>query len=74
MGTPDETQRALGRLEGRLDAVEGLLTSLSGKVDVLVNTMAEAKGGWKVFVAVGSISGAAGAIIVKLFPFLGQIR
>lgn len=70
----DEIHRALGRLEGRVDGMLEDLDTISTDVKKMSKQMSEAKGGWKVLMAVGGASGAVGALIVKALPFLGAIR
>ncbi len=69
----DDTQRTLGKLEGRVDALEVDIKEISGDVKAILAIMNQTKGGWKTLALVGSIGGAFGAFLVKVFPFTGSL-
>ncbi len=67
--------RALGRLEGKLEevlndrqrrdeAVDDRLARIEAKIEAIGETLANAKGGWKVLLIIGGIAGMAGGWIV----------
>lgn len=71
------TDRDFGRLEAEVEALreqngrlEKQISALNAKVDVLVEAITEAKGGWKVLFAIGTASAAVGASVVKIIAFL----
>ena len=70
--------RALGRLEGKLeevlndrqrrdDAVDDRLARIEAKLEKIDATLASAKGGWKVLLMIGGIAGMIGGWIVPGF-------
>ena len=70
--------RALGRLEGKLeevlndrqrrdDAVDDRLARIEAKLEKIDATLASAKGGWKVLLMIGGIAGMIGGWIVPAF-------
>ena len=63
------TQRVIGEQGGRLRALEDRTERIENKLDVLAETMAQAKGGWKTLLLVGGAAGAMGAFIGKFLPF-----
>lgn len=74
MGEENGVQRDLGRLEaqveGILDAQDELRTwceRIETKVDSLVATSNQVKGGWRTLAAVGAISSAIGGSIAAYF-------
>lgn len=66
-----DVQRELGALEARMDTVEARLARIEGKVDELVQHLAQARGGIRMLIAVGSVAGTLGALIGKLFEWRG---
>jgi len=66
----NDLQRDVGALEARADAQEERLKRIEDKVDVLVNAIAQSKGGIRMLIAVGSIAatlaGVLGAWVSKL--------
>jgi len=50
-----ETERDIGRLEGRVDAIEGWMQSIDGKVDKILAALNMGRGaGWALF-KIGSV-------------------
>lgn len=66
----DDHERALGRLEGRMQAVEREVHDVKTAVTSIKATVDQSKGGWRVLVAVAGIAGSIGALIGKFAPFL----
>ena len=69
-----DVQRDIGALEARADAQEERLKRIEAKVDVLVEAIAQSKGGLRMLIAVGSvaatIAGLLGAWIAKAVGWL----
>lgn len=63
-------QRDIGRLEARADNVEADLKEVKADVKAILEVVNNAKGGVRTLIIVGTISGAVGAFLGKLFPFL----
>lgn len=53
-----EFQFNLGQHEARLDAMERQLSSINGKLEVVVSYMERTKGSWKTIVAMVGVIGA----------------
>lgn len=62
--------RDLGRLEGRMAAVETQMSVMGTKVDEMHRAMMQAAGGWRVLLAVGTVAAAIGAGLTKLLGVL----
>lgn len=62
--------RDLGRLEGRMAAVEAQVGVMGGKVDEMHRAMMQAAGGWRVLLAVGTVAAAIGAGLTKLMGII----
>jgi hypothetical protein len=76
--TPDE-QRRLAVAETDISHMGHELADLKAdiralKVDVaeILRTLAEARGGWRTLLLVGGAAGAAGAMLMKMLPFVGR--
>lgn len=69
-----DINRNIGALEARADAQEQRLERIEKKVDVLVEAIAQSKGGIRVLIAVGSVAatlaGLLGAWIAKAVGWL----
>ena len=65
-----EMQRDMGRLESRMTSVENDLSDIKRDTRTILDTLAQAKGGWKTLVLVASIAGTMGALAAKLLPFI----
>ncbi len=66
-------ERAIGRLEGRLGAVESALTELRRDVKSMRTTLSEARGSWKVLVWLAGGSAVIGGLLVKYAPLIGGL-
>lgn len=47
--------------------------AMADKIEHMTTILDQAKGGWKVMLWVGTISGAVGAAAVKLFPWIATL-
>ena len=63
-------ERSIGRLEGRMSALETQVLEIHGDTKAMRATLDRAKGGWKALVTVGAISGTLSALAVKFIPFV----
>jgi len=62
--------REFGRLEAEVKALTKSLETVAADMKAVRSTLDAAGGGWRVLIAVGTISGAISAMAVKLIPFL----
>ena len=66
----DEIYRAIGRLEGKVDAIAEHQRAMDAKLEDVVTLAHQARGGLRTLVAVGGlagmIGGAIGSMVVKL--------
>jgi hypothetical protein len=53
--TTESKERVLGRLEGRINAVELRLQDIDKKLDPVVDALARTRGGWRMLVLVMSV-------------------
>lgn len=60
----------VARLEERVAALTRRLDQIEPKLDTLLAFMLEQKGGWKLLLLLGSIAGAIGAALNKLWLVL----
>lgn len=67
----EDTQRTIGEHGGRLSALESRIERIDGKLDAIVETLAQAKGGWKTLLLVAGVAGTLGALSTKLLGLLG---
>lgn len=67
----DDVQRDLGRMEAQITALIFQVSVLNDKVDAIDKTLSEARGGWRMLLAVGGVAGTAGGLLSKYLPFLG---
>ena len=58
-----DLNRNIGALEARADAQEQRLERIEQKVDVLVEALAQSRGGLRMLIAVGSIAAALAGLI-----------
>ena len=69
----DQTQRDIGRIEGKVNSLESDLTEVKADVKAILAVINQTKGGWKIMMLVGGVTGAIGAFIVKILPFTGGL-
>lgn len=69
MSDPD-LQRDIGRLEAKVEHLEKQVDSMAQKLDQLVSIAENARGGWKMLLAVGAAAGALGAFLAKFLLWL----
>lgn len=56
----------LGRLQGELQAMKERVTVMERQLADVHSVVMKAQGGWRAMVMVGSVSAAAGALMVKI--------
>lgn len=61
-------------LRARMVNVETRLAEQHTDIKCILKTLNEARGGWKGMVVLGTIAGAAGAVVAKLGAFAQLIR
>lgn len=66
----DDTQRVLGAIEARQDSNDQRLDRIEAKLDRALAELQQAKGGIRMLVAVGSVGGAVGAGLMKVWGAL----
>lgn len=81
MSNPAELNRGLGQAEGRIGALERNITEIneslkaqSERLGHIERLLSEAKGSWRMLVAVAGIAGMMGALAVKILPFISWGR
>jgi hypothetical protein len=62
--------REFGRLEAEVKALTKSVEAMSTDLKAVRSALDAAGGGWRVLVAVGALSGAISAAVVKILPFL----
>ena len=62
--------RDFGRLEAEVAALTKTVESMAADLKAVRSALDAAGGGWRVLVAVGAVSGAVTALLVKLLPFM----
>jgi len=65
-----DVQRDLGRFETRLDSLEADMRELKSDVKAIRTVTDEAKGGWRMLIAVGSAAGIVGSGITWLWQHI----
>lgn len=68
----DETQRDIGRLEGKVESLEAQVAQMSQKLDTLNAYMAATKGSWKTLLALAGFASAAGSAITWIVTAIGK--
>jgi hypothetical protein len=62
--------REFGRLEAEVKALSKSVESMAADLKAVRSTLDAAGGGWRVLIAVGTISGTISAAAVKLLPLV----
>lgn len=76
--TPEERDRLVRAEEGvkgsasDIREIKEILTKQSAEIAKIQLTLSEAKGGWKMMMAMGGAGAAFGAIVGKFLPMLGK--
>lgn len=65
-GGDAQLHRDIGRLEGRVMALESTVAEMKEMIGDMHETITQAKGGWKTLIVVGSIGAAIGTGLTKL--------
>ena len=60
-------ERELGAYGAKIEALEDDVRRMEQKLDSIIETLAGAKGGWRVLMAVGGASATLGGLVVALF-------
>lgn len=68
----EDTVRAVGKLEGRMDSFDQRLERLEEKMDELLTIVHSARGGWRMLVMVSGVSAALGAAALNLLHYLAR--
>lgn len=66
----EELHRRIGRSEGELAALKERLDKMEPKLDKILETLAQARGGWKTLMLVAGIAGTMGALAAKVAGFI----
>jgi hypothetical protein len=66
-----DIERDIGRLEGRVDALESEIREVKADVKAILAVVNQAQGGWRTIVMVGAVAGAVGALLAKLGALAG---
>lgn len=69
----ENEQRTIGRLEAKIEALESQSSDIMAELKSIRATLAEAKGGWRVLMAVAGISSAVGGLVVKFLPYFANL-
>lgn len=70
----EKLERAVGRLEGRLDSLEESVGQMSKDVRHMRQVIAETRGSWKTLVALSMLSAGVGGLLAKFAPFLWPVK
>lgn len=69
-----ELTRDYGDLAARVNRLEQDVTEIKSDVRVIRDTVVEAKGGWKVVALFGAFCASVGALVLKIWEFLGRLQ
>ncbi|WP_396190006.1 hypothetical protein [Flavobacterium sp.] len=70
MTTETELHRDLGRMESKISDLERRIAALESMLFDVHKAVTEAKGGWRMLLAVGGASAMIGASVAKILTFL----
>lgn len=62
--------RSFGKLEAEVEALQKQIEDIAKDMKAVRSSMDAAGGGWRVLVAVGGLSGAITATLIKFLPFI----
>lgn len=68
----EDTGRAVGKLEGRMDSFDKRLERIEAQMDELLNIVHSARGGWRMLILVSGVSAALGAGALNLLHYLAR--
>ncbi len=68
--TNNALSRSLGSLEARMDSSEERLRRMEEKIDTLVETVAQSKGGLRTLIAAGSVIAGITATVASIATWL----
>ena len=54
----------------KLDALEDRCAKMEVKLDAIIATLNEARGGWRMLIVIAAIAGTAGAVLAKASAWL----
>lgn len=57
----------------KLDALEARCAKMEIKLDAIIETLNEARGGWRMLILIAGIAGTAGALIAKASAWLPAV-
>ncbi|WP_313495466.1 hypothetical protein [Pseudoxanthomonas mexicana] len=65
--TDAQLHRDIGNLQARVTVLEGQIKDMNAKLDVLLEAVTEAKGGFRLVLVVGTLGAALGGLLLKLW-------
>jgi hypothetical protein len=74
MSENPQLHRDMGRIEGRLDAIETQAAETRQKVDEMHRVLMQAQGSWKAIVGAAGLSAFITGGLIKLGALLGILR
>ena len=66
----EQLQRDVGRHDAEISALKSDMAEVRKDVKEILQTLSEAKGGWKTLLLVAGVAGSVGAFVGKFLPFL----
>lgn len=72
MNASSDTDRLLGEICADIRTMKETQSKQADDLREVRDTVLKAKSGWKTLIAIGAISGSAGALFAKLAPFLAM--
>ena len=68
----DETHFKIGQHEADIETLKRTVLAMDGKIDQLMAYQQQAKGGYRMLLAVGTVAGAAGGMLVKMLTVFAR--
>lgn len=65
-----DIHQQLGNHEASIRGLAEDMREIKGDVKMILQAIAQAKGGWKMLLGVATVGGACGAVLTKILPFL----